>query len=500
VVALALVALVALLAPVPSADEPADAAVAETIGCSQAGVRTVLTADAELDPSCTYTAGFEITASGVTLDCRGAAIAGPAGVGGAGILVHAPTDVALADVVVQGCDVSGFTNAIKVTRDGFRTLPDGGEFEHPFSNIELRDNVVHDTGGVGIFVDGYVTGVAIRGNEVRSTGSSGIYLETGSKQTLVEGNVIRDNGFVENGPGGRPFDLGGTTVWFWGVGREGISVDGSYENTIRGNRFSGNSAGHVLLYKNCGEYPDRNPGRWFERRDPADRNLIEGNEFVGGRNGVWVGSRMGENTLPMECSDPAYVDEPGRRIVLDRAADNVIRANRFVDVTYGVRVEDDGTQVIDNAFTGTGPDRHAIVVGTPYRTEVLGRPVTGTVLRGNQADIDGNDSPYRWVHGHVGTTDVDNLALGAPATLCEGRPLPRQLFVMVIAVAPALPDGSEPPTPDLTVETVGALPSCRVDALPPSSTSTTSPGPAADPVAATPPPARPVPGAAAYTG
>ena len=42
---------------------------------------------------------------------------------------------------------------------------------------------------------------------------------------------------------------------------------------------------------------------------PTD-NLIERNMFLGGRNGVWVGSRMGENTLPMECTDPAYVDEP----------------------------------------------------------------------------------------------------------------------------------------------------------------------------------------------
>ena len=56
--------------------------------------------------------------------------------------------------------------------------------------------------------------------------------------------------------------------------------------------------------------------------------LIEGNTFLGGRNGVWVGSRMGENTLPMDCTDPAYVDEPARRVVLDRAADKYFRSNR----------------------------------------------------------------------------------------------------------------------------------------------------------------------------
>ena len=125
-------------------------------------------------------------------------------------------------------------------------------------------------------------------------GSSGIYLETGSKQNLVERNHIDRNGFIENGAGGKAFSFLGADFWFWGVGREGISVDGSYENTIRSNVFSGNSAGGIFLYKNCGEYPDRNPDRWFERRDPADRNLIEDNLFFGGRNGIWVGSRMGE--------------------------------------------------------------------------------------------------------------------------------------------------------------------------------------------------------------
>ena len=46
------------------------------VDCSRAGERVELTASAHLDPSCTYTAGFDITASGVTLDCRGALVKG----------------------------------------------------------------------------------------------------------------------------------------------------------------------------------------------------------------------------------------------------------------------------------------------------------------------------------------------------------------------------------------------------------------------------------------
>jgi len=427
------------------------------IPCSAAGEHLVISRSSHLDPGCTYTGGIEITASDVTLDCLRAKIASPER-RDVGVLVHAPVDVDLHDVNVRRCRIEGFLNNLKVTRDGFRTLPDGHELEHTTSDIVIEDSELTASGGVGLYVDGYVSDVTIRRNQITHTGSSGIYLETGSTQNVVESNVIAHNGFRENGPDGKPYTFMGLDVWFWGVGREGISVDGSYENTIRGNILTGNSAGGIFLYKNCGEYPDRE--RYFERRDPADRNLIEGNTFLGGRNGVWVGSRMGENTLPMECTDPAYIDEPLRRVVLDRAADNVVRGNDFRDVTYGVRVEDDGTVVDSNTFSGSAPDRHAVIIGTPHRTEVLGHPVTGTVLTGNTSSIVGNANPYRWVHGEVGTTVAGNTALGASVGTCEGQPTPRQIFVMVIAVRAALPDGSMPPTPDLTVPTVPALPDC----------------------------------------
>ena len=313
--------------------------------------------------------------------------------------------------------------------------------------------------GVGIFVDGYVEGVTLRRNIVVDTGSSGIYLETGSRRSHVEGNILFRNGYRENGPGGQPFSFAGFDFWFWGVGREGISVDGSYENTIVGNIFAENSAGGIFLYKNCGEYPDR--PAYFERRYPSDDNLIEGNTFLGGTHGVWIGSRMGENTLPMDCTDPAYIDEPLRRVVLDRAADNVVRTNTFVGVTYGIRVEDDGNVIEANTFSGDGPGHHAVIVGTPLRTTVLGLPVTGTQLVDNVSTIVGNTHPYRWVTGHEGTVDSGNTALGAQVSLCQGNEPPRSPFIFVIAIALAGPGGTPPATtPDLTFPTLGALPPC----------------------------------------
>ncbi len=437
------------------------------VGCDAAGSRVELTSSARLDPRCAY-AGIDITGSGVTLDCQGAVIRGPVTSSQRGIEIATPVTEALTRVRVRNCRVEGFINSLRVTRIGFRTLEPGEEFLHPTSDIVVEDSTFTGSRGVGVYVDGYVSGVTVRRSVVRGAGSSGIYLETGSKWSRVTGNLIVDNGFRENGPGGQAFPFNGVQLWFWGVGREGISVDGSYENVIAGNRFQGNANGGVLLYKNCGEHPDS--GRYFERRDHATRNRIEGNTFTGGRNGVWVGSRMGENTLPMACTDPAYVTGPLLRVVLDRAEANVVRGNLFHDVTYGVRVEDDDTVVADNTFTGAGPDRHAVVIGTPHRTEALGRPVARTVLTGNRSAIVGNTHPYRWVHGHTATVASGNRALGRTVGICEGRPLPRQAMIFVIAAAPLNADGTPPPAPDLTVPTVGALPPCPAgpdDSTPP---------------------------------
>lgn len=429
------------------------------IGCDRAGERVQVTVSSHLDPSCTYTAGFDIRASDVTFDCQGALIRSAPGAGGRGILVTTPIDVPLHDVTVRNCTVSGFLNSLRVTRDGFRTLPEGSEYENGLANIVIERSTFRDSRGVGVFVDGYVEGVTIRNNTVTATGSSGIYLETGSRRTRVAGNHIVANGFRENGPGGQPVSFNGYDLWFWGVGREGISIDGSYENEIVGNVIHQNSSGGIFLYKNCGEYPDR--PAYFERRYPSDHNLIEGNVIAEETTGIWVGSRMGENTMPMDCTDPAYVDEPGRRVVLDRAAHNTLRGNHLIDVTYGIRVEDDGNRIEANRFASETPGRHAVIVGTPLRTAVLGLPVTGTVVTDNQAELAGNAFPYRWVTGHADTTAAGNTTHGQPVDLCQGVEPPRSPFIFVIAVALAGPGGTPPATtPDISFPVLGELPAC----------------------------------------
>jgi len=438
---LAPLALAASLAVAAAGPAPALEPESQLVGCDQADTRVTIAVSSHLDPSCTWTRGVEIVASGVTLDCQGAHIAAPDR--RYGVSIVAPSDVALSDVTVRNCHIEGFLNNVHIEREGFRELAEGEEYEHAFSNILVEDSTSLSSRGVGIFVDGYVTGVTLRNLHVEGSGSAGIYLEHGSKDNVVEHSTIVNNGYGENSPSGQLFEFLGASFWFWGSGREGIAIDGSRFNRVADNVFSGNSSGGILLYKNCGEFVNQRPERWWHRRYGADGNWIERNHFAGEDNGVWIASRMGENTLPMDCSDPQYL--PG--VVLDYAADDVVRENVFEDVTFGVRVEDDGAVVADNVFTSSDPAHQAVVIGTRFRTDALGQPVDGTAITGNQAAIAGSASPYRWIHGHAGTTFAGNRSHGRVAGLCEGEQPPIGPFVFVVdAVAydPANPPSSEP--------------------------------------------------------
>ena len=291
-------------------------------------------------------------------------------------------------------------------------------------------------------------------------GSSGIYLETGSRAQPRRGQLLIDNGYRENGPGGQPFTFAGVDLWFWGIGREGISVDGSYDNTIVGNVFHGNSAGGIFLYKNCGEYPDR--PAYFERRYPSEHNLIEGNVFVGGTNGVWVGSRMGENTLPMDCTDPAYIDEP---LPAGRARPGQ-RQHRAGQPFYRRHLRHPGRgrrqRVEAQHLRGRQPrpprgDRRHAAAHDGARSAGARHPLVDNV-----STIAGNDDPYRWVTGHVGTpsTGQPPMARRRRCARASNRPARRSCSSSRWHVAG--PGGGPPATtPDLTFPVLGELPPVR---------------------------------------
>ena len=454
VVAVAIGLAGAAVATPAAADDPLPVA-----GCDRAATRIELTASAALDPSCTYTEGVTITASNVVLDCRQALIQRSGG--GIGILVTTPADVDLVDVAIRNCRVDGFLNSIHLRRDGFNHLAAGEEYVHHLDGVHIEDNLLTNSRGVSIYVDGYVTGTVIQHNGIVNAGSDAVYLDAGSRYGTVVENALLHNGYGENGPEGQVTDFNGVQFRSWGPGREGIAVDGSRDNLIARNWIIGSSAGGVFLYTNCGEYVHQQPDSWVEHRFGAEHNVVEDNIISGGENGVWVGSRMAENVFPMDCSDVPYVSGPIQAITLDRAAGNTVRRNTIMDVTYGVRVEDDGARVVHNTFLGTDASKWAVIVGTPFRTTALGHPVTDTVVRGNRSKIVGNPSPYRWVTATEGLLAWRNRALGTETGFCEAPEPPRGPFVMTYAIA-VQPQGVPPvPKPDFEIPRLGALPACR---------------------------------------
>src|SRR5262249_1585699 len=109
--------------PIPSLTPPEDS---KLIDCGRAAQPSEVAESSHLDPSCIYAGGISVTASHLTLDCRGALIQG-ASQNGTGILIHTPTDVTMSDVTIRNCRVDGFLNSIRATRDGFRDLAQGAE-------------------------------------------------------------------------------------------------------------------------------------------------------------------------------------------------------------------------------------------------------------------------------------------------------------------------------------------------------------------------------------
>jgi len=391
-------------------------------GCDRAASTIVLTASADLDPNCTYSGGIQITRSGVTLDCRGARVDQGDGRSGVGILITTDVDTALHDITVRNCVVRGFLDGVRITRVGFRALAEGHEYDHDYSRVHLVDDQVTGTGGVGIYVDGYVTGVSIDRVTVTDAGSAGIYLETGSKGTRVVHSTIVDNGYANTDPAGTPYVLGGVTFLYVSTGREGIAVDGSQDNVIRDNVIRGNSYGGIFLYQNCGENYTTDPADWLPRRTAASGNLIADNTISDEPNGVWIASRMAENLAVWDCSTASYDRTGGAYHVLDHATDNAVYHNVFQGDTYGVRVEDDDNRVLRNRFEdASGPTIvpapvAAVLVGTEFRTLTLDQPVSGTVVADNTSDLSGAASPFAVLWGDTATTFTGNRSRRAAVT------------------------------------------------------------------------------------
>ena len=210
----------------------------------------------------------------------------------------------------QECRTDGFLNGIRVTRTGFRPLAPGHEYDH-----HLSDVLIEDVLGVELARSRRLCrrlrdrghDLARHRHECREQrhlprgGFEGEHVTaTRPRQRLCRertgGPVVRRSADTVPVLGTRP--------------RRACRSTAPPTTSCSNNNFSGNAAGGIYLYTNCGEFVNTRPERYFQRRTKAEDNVIQGNTFVGGLNGVWVGSRMSDNTFPMDCSNTPYRTGP----------------------------------------------------------------------------------------------------------------------------------------------------------------------------------------------
>lgn len=278
-----------------------------------------------LQKGCTYSSPIVISSSDTVLDCAGALLDGQnlletaISINGRGKKIR--------NVVVKNCRIENFNGRVLNVTSGvpkWSLLKDyKANYDVSPENIVI-DNVQTVGGRGGVYFDSYVQRSVLKNSIIREAGKVGVYLEQGSRNISVLNNKILNNGTLTR--------------------REGLAIDSSAHNVVRGNVFEGNSAGGVFIYKNCGE--NFKSGKSVLRWQSSDYNEIIENEFRHQPVGVWVASRQSRNLSKWGCGDPA-VDGSGNYYE-DFANYNNIELNRFCDVEVPVRLEGDNNVVSNN--------------------------------------------------------------------------------------------------------------------------------------------------------
>lgn len=335
----------------------------------ECSIDPMITQSVKLLPDCVYRETLQIRTDNVILDCNGATLDGGMALD-AGIVIRARTRIS--NIVVKNCTISNFKKVGIViasetgTREKAR-IPDVNErYMKVPSAVEIVNCKIDNVSGTGIFVGDYAENISILNSTISRSRGVGIYLEFSSRNNVIRGNKIIENGFAPD------------RKWRkWPQAREGIAVDSSAGNVIEQNIISGNAAGGIFLYKNCGErwQTDRTaPVRW----QSSDFNRIIENTISDMPVGVWVAQRQSLDLAFALCHDPYYFEG---KIVLDQAKHNVISGNELKNVIVGVRVEDDDNAVVSNRFHGVRGG--CVVVGTKFRAELLNWPVRDAKVDSN---------------------------------------------------------------------------------------------------------------------
>jgi hypothetical protein len=221
-------------------------------------------------------------ASGTTLDCNGAVLAG-SGMPALAIRSVRRDDGswdAPRDITISNCVMRGALRIIGLGRNGQakwvqRSSLRPGHTERAQaaapSRIRLdRLRFIAD-GEIALYLGPGTTKVELVNSRLEGrTNAVAVYLDAES---------------AENGISGNDFSIVTKS-------REMIALDGSARNSITGNTFENPVHGGVFLYRNCGE------GGTI-RHQPPQGNVIAGNVFrydapaADAKPAVWLGSRQG---------------------------------------------------------------------------------------------------------------------------------------------------------------------------------------------------------------
>lgn len=316
-----------------------------------------------LDGSCTYHTNVSITLSGTTLDCNGATIEGD-GEKNNGIMIIGKGNV-IRDVTVKSCHVTGFKNSGIGVSSGIPKEELSTDYEDNYHkspiDIKIFNSHVEKNGGVGIYIDDYVTNAIIDGSIINDNGGVGIYLEESSRSNKVINNKIINNGYSSSGK----------------KSREGLAIDSSAHNVIEGNEFIGNATGGIYLYKNCSE--KYSSGKSVIRWQHSDNNIIENNLFYNEDVGIWIASRQSLNLSKWDCGDKAMDVES--KYYEDFANNNTVINNVFCQNKQSIKIEGDNNKITGNKFDGI-PEKQ-ISQPVSMREKFLGKKTIGNVINNN---------------------------------------------------------------------------------------------------------------------
>jgi parallel beta-helix repeat protein len=324
-----------------------------------------------------------------------------------GICTGAGEDTAVHDVTVHECRIQGYKTGVLVRL--FNKF-DKAAYDQPYLDYlhhrnerECRmeqiddcfrkaapydihfDNVdVSGTHGNGVHIFKWVHDVTFRSGSVRGVDDVGMYLSPGSRNNLIQDNKIYNNE------------------------REGIALDGSQMNVIRGNWIANNRPAiwvptyldpsnnanwynvGITIFKNAWEGRDfDDPTQGVEPRSQhSSDNLIDDNDFFLQDTGVWIGYRQGKAYANGKRGDEIYYVTTEGYNFKKFAERTIVVYNSFSQVRVGVRVQDDGAVVIGNRFnspdppTGNTSSAAAVYIGHDVRRAV-GDPVHGTSVANN---------------------------------------------------------------------------------------------------------------------